>query len=124
MSRTYRRKSGHRWWRKKQYDYNFLRITLKETYISWWDGKERNIVLTFVETVNKGYDKELIARVERDNHTYSGLSSRYKWYVNKSDRSCRRAQLHKILKTENYDDAWYDDSYENTKQRDYLWVVW
>jgi hypothetical protein len=120
MSKTYRRKKGHRWFAEKQIERIHTRVLLKETYICPFSGKEKNRVNYVVTYNNLGYDADLISKYERDG-AIPGLSHRYKWYVNKSDRACRRHQLHKICRGEQ---DYYDDSFENTRQRDYLWVVW
>ena len=39
----------------------------------------------------------------------------------KARRTCERKEYHKIYRLENFEDAWYDDSYENLKQRKAIW---
>lgn len=102
MARTYRRKSGCKWWRNRSYSWIYIDNP------SW---EEIDI-----------HEKEQISRYEkRDLDISMGLNKRMlKWHSNVLRRSGKREQIHKIMKESDYNNCDYD----NTKELKTKMLAW
>lgn len=126
MSRTIRRKTGNRWFAKKQtvrvhtgryipregfvYKYNHVTATWDSRPVTWlyWESIE----------IRQEFDQELISRYTRDKKHYgNGYSPFVKEYDNYTRRACEREQLGRIMKGQEH----YDDSYEEAACKGVLW---
>lgn len=99
MSRTYRRKNGDQWWRKP----------LTYTY---YNKNNYNNNPTSEELIE--YKKYLISLYEkRDYNNLSIVKKRsVKWNGNLLRRSCKKEQLAKFKKINDFNDADYDNTKE------------
>lgn len=118
MSRTIRRKSGDRWFARKQtvrvhtgryipregfvYKYNYVTETWDSRPVTWlyWESIE----------IRQEFDHELISRYTRDYSSCSMLDS-LKEFDNYTRRAYQRQQLQKIMKGQEH----YDSSFEDSK---------
>lgn len=146
MSRTYRRTSGKRSWMKLEPEFEwklgYQLVYGCTNYYQWWNSPrswttgERKIKQRFGyyyiqksiwEPITlKRLDLKYKAEMERDRGNWTP-SRTYKEACNTSDRSCRRRELHKIKEScyTGFDDIYeYDDSYENSTQRNLIWSIY
>lgn len=124
MSRTIRRKTGDRWFAKKQtvrvhtgryipregfvYKYDHVTHTWEERPVTWlyWEAIE----------VRQEFDQELISKYTRDR--YEGrYSPVVKEYDNYTRRACQREQLSRLMKGQEH----YDDSCEEAACKGAKW---
>lgn len=115
MSRTKRRTSGDRWWMKPEPKFEWIKIECEQYF---------NYIKVPVSRKMLDLEKKREMEMDRGNWTPSRI---YKDEVNESDRAKERNELHKIKEScyNGFDDIYeYDDSYENTVQRNLIWSIW
>jgi len=100
MSRTYRRKSGSKWWREKDF-----------TYIRDRNGKW---IHNPTEEEIEWYKKYMISVYEgRDYYSHPGITKDLlKWHGNLLRRTCKKEQIYKVLMTDDYNEVDYDNTKE------------
>lgn len=101
MSRTYRRKSGAKWWRAK--DNLYIRDIVTDKAIDNPSSQQID-----------AYAKKMVSIYEgRDYYSHPGVSKDLlKWHGNLLRRSCRREEISKVMRLQDYEDA----NYDNTKE--------
>jgi len=101
MSRTYRRKSGSKWWRAE--DNLYIRDIVTDKVI---DNPNSQQI--------EAYAKKMVSIYEgRDYYCHPGVSlDLLKWHSNLLRRSCKKEQIAKVMKLRDYEDA----NYDNTKE--------
>lgn len=123
MSRTIRRKSGDRWFTKKQ------RVYIRTGKMYSWEGRvyslkdwDNPLPVCWLawESIQARpeFDKKLEAEWTRDKYQATPGSQDLKWHSNKVSRADQREQLHLIMRGQEH----YDDSYELKLTKGLAWV--
>lgn len=118
MSRTIRRKSGDRWFARKQQTYVHTgrryswegHIHKYDHWTQTWDSRPVCWLAWESIQARPEYDLELISRYTRDYSSCSMLNS-LKEFDNYTRRAYQRQQLQKIMKGQEH----YDSSFEDSK---------
>lgn len=100
MSRTYRRKSGSKWWRDKDFTH------IRNIDGKWIDNPSEEEI--------EWYKKYMISVYEgRDYECHSGYSKKLvKWHGNLLRRTCKREQAYKIIMSKDFNEVDYDNTKE------------
>lgn len=121
MSRTYRKKSGNRYWRDKHRSkYNFNMINPRR-YIkgSFWRLDGEAVPMTH-EEIEVEIQEDILKHEKKDGYLWDSISKNVKWHSNKMVRGANRAELHRVMKDpENYD---YNRDHDLRKKG--LWWVY
>lgn len=129
MSRTIRRKSGDRWFAKKQARWELtgryrsyeVRTTVRSSNGFTWDyvvdPTYYRIVWEDIK-VRPEFDKKLEAEWTRDKYLSTPWSQDLKWHSNLISRADQREQLHLIMRGQEH----YDDSYELKLTKGLAWI--
>lgn len=118
MSRTYRKKSGDRYWRNKHRSkFNFSMINPFSA--KYWQMCGEAVPMTH-EEIEAEILEGILNNEKKDGHWHDSVNANVKWHSNKMVRSSNRMEIHRVMKDpENYE---YNRDHDLRKKG--LWWVY
>lgn len=117
MSRTIRCQAGHRWWRDgHRSKFNMSMSLTKYRNFNYWCMSGEAVPHTH-EEIEKEIQDDIIRYEKKGIRSYTSRNGPLKWHSNWFVRARNRAELHKVMRFEDYE---YNPQHDRLKKK----LIW